>query len=188
MVYYCERCGKQHDGSFGSGRFCSVQCANKREHSKETLEKVSKSLKEYYVNLSKEDRICTTCGNIYHSTDNARKQCFSCLPKTIKYIKINKQPKTILDLSKRTISKVVARMCIPCTCCGFYIKDVVWDIHHIVPKKLGGTDDMTNLTYICPNCHRIAHTDINLLQNELISLDKYLKENNIDWEQYYYIK
>ena len=26
-TFYCERCGEPHDGSYGSGRFCSAQCA-----------------------------------------------------------------------------------------------------------------------------------------------------------------
>ena len=25
-VYICENCGKKHDGSYGSGRFCSKSC------------------------------------------------------------------------------------------------------------------------------------------------------------------
>jgi hypothetical protein len=41
----CERCGKEHDGSFGTGMFCSRSCANTRVHSKETREKTSKTLK-----------------------------------------------------------------------------------------------------------------------------------------------
>ena len=25
-IYICENCWKEHDGSYGSGRFCSKQC------------------------------------------------------------------------------------------------------------------------------------------------------------------
>lgn len=25
-MYVCEYCGKEHDGSYGSGRFCSKKC------------------------------------------------------------------------------------------------------------------------------------------------------------------
>lgn len=42
----CENCSKEHDGTFGSGRFCSRSCANSRKHSKETKEKISKTLKQ----------------------------------------------------------------------------------------------------------------------------------------------
>ena len=49
----CENCGIEHNGSYGSGRFCSCKCArgfstkNKR---KEINEKVSKSLLDKYAN------------------------------------------------------------------------------------------------------------------------------------------
>ena len=173
MSKICEMCGKEHDGSYGSGRFCSRACANTRRRSAETREKVSNSLKNYFIALENTDRVCEKCGKIYHSKDNTRKLCFDCLPTIIKYIKTEKQVNSILDLSKRTVEKVLHRLDLPCTCCGAYVKGVVWDVHHITPKKFGGTDDMNNLTYICPNCHRIAHTDINLLSNKLVSLEEY---------------
>ena len=55
----CEKCGKIHDGSFGSGRFCSRSCANSRKHSKETKEKISDSMKEYN---NQHTFICKFCG------------------------------------------------------------------------------------------------------------------------------
>ncbi len=44
-MYICERCGKESTIKFGSGRFCSRACANKREHSEETKKKISESVK-----------------------------------------------------------------------------------------------------------------------------------------------
>lgn len=41
----CENCGKEHDGSFGSGRFCSRSCSNKRIRTEETRKKISEKLK-----------------------------------------------------------------------------------------------------------------------------------------------
>jgi len=47
----CENCGDNHDGKYGSGRFCSSKCArgfstkNKR---KDIKKKISESLKTYY--------------------------------------------------------------------------------------------------------------------------------------------
>jgi hypothetical protein len=49
-LFICEKCGKEHDGSFGSGRFCSKSCANSRKHSEESRLKTSKSLLSYYEN------------------------------------------------------------------------------------------------------------------------------------------
>jgi len=41
----CEKCGKEHDGSYGKGRFCSKSCASSRAFSEETREKISLSLR-----------------------------------------------------------------------------------------------------------------------------------------------
>lgn len=43
----CKKCGKEHDGTFGSGKFCSRSCANSRTRSKETIEKISNSVKKW---------------------------------------------------------------------------------------------------------------------------------------------
>lgn len=73
----CETCGKEHDGKYGSGRFCSVSCANKRKHSKETKLKISKGVKNSEKFLLRNDlkyhryitideipkKICPICGN-----------------------------------------------------------------------------------------------------------------------------
>jgi hypothetical protein len=42
----CERCGKVMTERYGSGRFCSKSCANAREHSIESREKTSKTMKQ----------------------------------------------------------------------------------------------------------------------------------------------
>ena len=49
MSYICERCGKlvEDRDKFGSGRFCSRACANTREHSTETKEKIRKGVNKY---------------------------------------------------------------------------------------------------------------------------------------------
>lgn len=157
----CERCGKIMTEFFGTGRFCSVTCANSRSHSEATRAKMS--------NAAKANRVSTCTSNIRKAT-------------------VDKLPINILDLSKRTLSKVLLRMNLPCSCCGIYVPGVVWDIHHITPKHLGGSDTVDNLTYICPNCHRICHTDSNLLLNDLVSLDKFLDAKDLDWRDYYFVK
>ena len=43
MVCENKKCNKEHDGSFGSGRFCNRKCANSRKQTSETL--IKKSLK-----------------------------------------------------------------------------------------------------------------------------------------------
>lgn len=43
-----------------------------------------------------------------------------------------------------------------CSYCGLAYDLLDW--HHIIPCSEGGSDDPDNLTYLCPNCHRLAHT------------------------------
>lgn len=188
-IRICEHCGKEHDGTFGSGRFCSKACANARSHEANSRVKCSETLKAALLRIEQEGRHCEKCGTVYHSKDLSRKLCFGCLPATIRYSCTKREePQSILDLSKRTVIKILRRMKLPCSCCGFYIEGVSLDIHHILPRQLGGSDDMSNLTYICPNCHRIAHTNSFLLSRPLISIVQQLESLGLDWKEFYYVK
>lgn len=69
----CERCSKEHDGSYGSGRFCSSTCANTRVHSNEIKLKIKESVLDYNKrnNLKIYDEVgnkrlikCKICGCI----------------------------------------------------------------------------------------------------------------------------
>ena len=44
QIFICENCGKEHNGNYGSGRFCSKSCANTRHHSEETKKKIGYTL------------------------------------------------------------------------------------------------------------------------------------------------
>ena len=51
----CEKCNRQHNGTFGSGRFCNRRCANSRVQTKEMNEARSLKLKKI------KDRFCIDC-------------------------------------------------------------------------------------------------------------------------------
>lgn len=188
----CEKCGKEHDGSFGTGRFCSRNCANAHSFTTEQREKISRTVKNI-IRKRMNDVVCIKCGKHFQTKDLSRKMCKECLPTTIKRNKHHrektsefKEPKSIQDVSSRTASKILKRLQLPCSCCGIYYPGIIWDIHHIISKKDGGIDNMTNLTYICPTCHRIAHTDKSLLPGELLPIEEQLKKLGKNWLDYYY--
>ena len=52
---------------------------------------------------------------------------------------------------KRTITKILRRANIKCSICGW--NESTCDIHHIIHKKDGGSDNMDNLIVVCPNCY-----------------------------------
>lgn len=84
----------------------------------------------------------------------------------------------VIVVSTRTLAKIVKRAKLKCSICGW--DECACDIHHILPKKQNGTNDLENLVCLCPNCHRKAH-------NNLISIEE-LKNNSFktfDWKPYY---
>jgi hypothetical protein len=95
-------------------------------------------------------------------------------------LKIN--VKSILELSTRTVQKILKRMWIDgklkCSNCGW--NKTMCDIHHIQGKKIENPDSHDNLTYICPNCHRLAHR--NILKN-FVTLTEQIGDN---WIEYAY--
>ena len=159
----CEYCNEEHNGSYGSGRFCNNKCArgfSTKKNRKKINEKVSRTLS--FDGLTKEER---------------KKEKHSS------YIR-ETELHSILDVSKRTSIKILKRMKLPCSNCNWYVPNVAGDLHHIVEKKNGGSDDNDNLSYICPNCHRLVHSGI-IKSNELISLQDYIGD---EWKQYYFVK
>lgn len=91
-----------------------------------------------------------------------------------------KVPKSILDLSKRTISKILSRANQGCMICGW--NEATCDIHHIIPRKIGGSNDNDNLVIVCPNCHRKIHCH-KLSVPHNINIATLFK----NWTDYYYL-
>lgn len=89
-MYICETCGKEHDGTYGSGRFCCQSCANTHKHTRETKQKIQKAIHSYMENPDAKfkrnplrhegvKRTCVICGNEFmaHSkhSQTCSKQC-----------------------------------------------------------------------------------------------------------------
>ena len=146
VIKKCERCNCEHNGSFGSGRYCSDFCSRSRKQTEETKRKIGKAL---YKKKSKK--------------------------KKIKYIS---------DLSSRTITKVFNRLRkfenIGCSRCGW--NKSTCDMHHINGRKIPDWKNHDNISYLCPNCHRLVHTKL-VPKEELISITKQIGDK---WKEYYY--
>ena len=164
----CEniKCNKEHDGSYGSGRFCSVNCANSRKHSQETKNKTSISLggKGDKRTLNK---FCINCGKELNK--NSKKYCsIKCHTeydyKT--YIKNWKNGKLDGRSGKSGTSKQIKRYIWKkfngrCSECGWrkpnpITKKPFLDLEHIDGDYKNNDED--NLTLLCPNCHSLTPT------------------------------
>ena len=87
-------------------------------------------------------------------------------------------PTSILDFSTRTTRKILKRLNKGCSNCGWDLGGC--DIHHILPKKKGGSNDHFNLTILCPNCHRLAYEG---KLTKFITVQEYIGD---DWKKEYY--
>ena len=72
----CENCNKEHNGTYGSGRFCSSKCArsfatkhNREEINKKTSEKLKQNFTKIYYYT------CKFCDKIFISKSKKRTYC-----------------------------------------------------------------------------------------------------------------
>jgi hypothetical protein len=84
-AHVCEKCGAVMTSKFGSGRFCSRACANSRELTAKTRDKIkssmaAKPIKEKqpssaYLNYIQNPKFCIICGNAIPYDKRLRKTC-----------------------------------------------------------------------------------------------------------------
>lgn len=167
----CKNCNIVKYTNEKRSKFCSRNCAaifnnkNRESWPDNWRQKISDGLKNFYKNHPEKKR----CGiehvrNIGKSTKG----------------KYKNDIKSILDVSKRTTSKILKRLNIGCCICGW--NDASCDIHHINGRKVQNANGHWNLTCICPNHHRMFHNG-KIEKEKFVTLDKHIPEN---WSELYY--
>lgn len=144
----CENCNSEHDGKFGSGRFCKMECSrafstkNKR---KEINEKVSKSLTGRQLSNNHVE-------SIKESWKKPRKSIFRKQQAALEDIFIENSPYAT-QYVKRIILKQELKtyVCEECGICKYNGKKLTLQLHHVN----GNNKDhrLENLQLLCPNCH-----------------------------------
>lgn len=92
-------------------------------------------------------------------------------------------PKTILELSKRTVQKIIKRSNLKCALCNW--DQACGDIHHIIELSQGGSNHMSNLVYVCPNCHRCIHQNGDFFITKEKLLEVNLEKTLPNWLELY---
>lgn len=136
--------------------------------------------KKHYKNaggLTMHERSCHDNLNRVPGTFAGKTHSLSTRKLQAKSVK-SKVPNNLFEVSSRTLQKIMKRMNAVCSNCGW--DKTTCDIHHMKPKKHGGTDDHNNLTVLCPNCHRLAHEN---KLTEMISIEKQYGEK---WRDFYF--
>ncbi|MER8748086.1 HNH endonuclease [Mesorhizobium sp. M1050] len=44
-----------------------------------------------------------------------------------------------------------------CVSCSTPVKSAEADVHHLLPRSMGGTDELSNLVTLCDGCHAVQH-------------------------------
>ena len=140
----CKHCGKDHfveqrEVNRGGGIFCSNSCGA-----------LFNNTHRKYHDLTCQNPICSKTFTGKNSTTKfCSKQCnYACKKK-----QTGKSYCTRSTLSKR-IRKAIGDENFKCFICDW--KEDACDIHHIIPRSSGGTNEFDNLTVLCPNHHRLA--------------------------------
>ena len=143
-------------------------------------EKTSESLKQYYVDHPevKEKLASTFKDTKKRHVELFREASSKSGKKNIIYL--HKVPTSLMELSKRTVCKILKRLGIGCSRCGW--NEAAGDLHHIHGRKIQDANHHCNLTYLCPNCHRLAHSN-KIQPGSLISLEVQVGDR---WKEYYF--
>ena len=153
----CQSCGKSFQADTrevnrGNAKYCSLSCAAK----------APKSL-QY-------EQVCKHCGKEFISASKNAKYCSdSCKQKNYRA-----RQKSLSEngTSIKNYYKIFEN--IPCELCQW--DKTTRDLHHIIEVSNGGTNELSNLLCVCPNCHRMIHNNLvsendiqNIIENRTIS-------------------
>jgi len=189
----CPKCNKEFDdySKWGAKKFCSRSCANSKEQTQLMRDKKAKKLsivgsckfcdKECASKgaLKNHERSCLSNPNRLSGYFSGKNHSFDAKNKQGQKNSMGlKVPASILDMSKRTATKILLRIGKGCSNCGW--NESSCDLHHILPRSKGGSDLNENLTVLCPNCHRLAHTK---KLKTFVSLTSQIGEV---WRDFYY--
>ena len=170
-----QKCGNNHDGLYGSGKFCSRSCANSRTHSEKTKQKMSKALKG--------NQPWNTGTKL--SDEHKEKIAHSSTGKIRPRIPDNEVFVENCSVARHVIKKRIIRdklLDYKCAICG---QEKIWNgkelslqLDHI--NGINNDHRLKNLRFLCPNCH--TQQDTYSAKNRLNALrqpKKYVTKKNI---------
>lgn len=147
----CENCGKDHDGSYASGRFCNKECAkgfSTKFNREETNKKVSITL----GGTGKLNKICLYCGKILKRNQKfCNWNCSASFRREEKYLEWEQKQKFPTQVSARTY--LLYKNGNKCEIC----KETEWmkkPIPLVMDHVDGNSDNHSfdNCRLICRNC------------------------------------
>jgi len=149
-------------------KFCGRSCAasynnSHRSVSQETKSKIARGVTAYYA----EHKVSEAA--------MAKQRELKAKPTSNRH-----KLKSVCEVSSRTTSKIVNRIGLGCSRCGW--NEAACDIHHICGRDIPDADNHSNLSLLCPNCHRMIHSGL-ICPEELMPLSEQWPDN---WRDFYY--
>lgn len=177
----CERCLKEHDGSFGCGRFCCVGCANKRALSQDVYDQIGQKLSKINPLTEISDENFRTCVqeaknwtqllsllNVEKTSTNIRHAKIRALDLGIDYSHFRGQRSIEKLLSLRPnepkghLREALIKLgrVYKCEKCGlgdhWQNEKLTLTVDHINGNRYDHHKE--NLRFLCPNCHSQTST------------------------------
>lgn len=142
-------CGKEHDGSYGSGSYCSYRCSRSRNWTKEVNEKRSAAVRQAHVNHRDKFENFRIASQDPRTVEK-RKQALRRLWDSVPFENLGYDGK-----KKRVLQEQKGR-CAICGISDWCGKPLSLHLDHID----GDTKNVTreNLRGLCPNCHSQTET------------------------------
>lgn len=144
----CEKCFKDHDGSYGSGRFCSSVCARSFSTSrarKDINRRVSEKLSGRKRNLTEEQRAVVSeqlaVARKMRSPQPYQQRPFDALS---------------LDYKRIRIIEDQDGHCANCNVDEWFGLPIILELDHINGDRSDNRRE--NLRCLCPNCHSLTPT------------------------------
>jgi len=143
-------CGKPFERNITGykKKFCSSSCSNKRTHSKETLEKISKSNKSAWENFSEEKRNSIRKGISESSEKRKSTYLENFMNANFETLKMGTKARRVMIEQQNK--------CTICNSNEWMGKPLTLELDHIDGNNKNNTRE--NLRYLCPNCHSQTET------------------------------
>lgn len=124
----------------------------KREHNRGHAKFCCQPCSSSYNNKIKTtvENICRQCSRLFNTSSKNALYCSNICKQR------NYRNKSKTETSIKTLYKKFSHL--PCQICGW--QDAPRDVHHILPVSKGGKNEEYNLITLCPNHHRMVHSEL----------------------------
>lgn len=177
----CETCGFKFEKSpYSSQKYCRIECRKSYTSSKLNIGEPGENIpckrcgKTFLYNKSKPHRIfCTEyCRNEYYrenyrkktpseeeaDVENAVRDIYKRVRRFLESGEFRYQSDSfsLTDFTEKLKEEILSRDQHKCFVCSAV--DTQLEVHHIVKRRLGGSNDSSNLVTLCTKCHRAIDT------------------------------